>query len=152
MCDTLSDPHTKMAPRWQKQENEGRLKKMYQSKKTGWVTGKERPDNRLPICILGLPRRLPHLCWTERGIVWIKNPLKDKRLMSQSWMMTMKNDSLLPSMHSQDFPSTPAALNPPSSPVHDHQTIVTVSWDWLQWKTAAIYQQKHLTSVNLVKC
>lgn len=30
-----------------------------------------------------LPGCFPHLCWTEGGIVWIKNPLKDKRLMSQ---------------------------------------------------------------------
>lgn len=36
--------------------------------------------------------------------------------MSQSWMMTMKNDSLLPWMHSQDFPSTPAVFNPPLQP------------------------------------
>lgn len=113
------------------------------------MTGRERPDNRLAICILMLPGCLPQLCWTERGIVWIKNPLKDKRLMSQSWMMTMKNDSLLPWMHSQDFPSTPAAFNPPSSPVYIHQRRATVSWDWLQWKTAAIYQQRQLDPIGI---
>lgn len=108
-------------------------------RRTCWVTVGERPDNRLAVCILMLPGCLPHLSWTERGIVWIKNPLKDKRLMSQSWMMTTKNDSLLPWMHAQDFPSTPAIFNPPSSPVHNYQTKVTVSWDGLQWRTAVFY-------------
>lgn len=71
-----------------------------------------------------LPGCLPHLRWTERGIMWTKNPLKDKILMSQSWMMTMKNDSLLPWMHSWHFQSTPAAFNPPSRPVSDNSDCI----------------------------
>lgn len=42
-------------------------------------------------------------CQIERGIVRGKKTLKDESFMTQSWMMTMKSDSLLPRMRAKGF-------------------------------------------------